>query len=702
LWIDGEPTSDLLSNISVFDSACASVQVHDSNEVSFAPYGLDLLGSLADACNSLKLSLQSEKTALENQKAAAIINHELLSTTAAGKAIGNLSADTDAEPVARLAELSRDEKNRLTELQQALADNPLAKIPDLELRIQRIERAKLAINAVHGSLVDAEEAKAVGLFEDASTKVEAARVAAEQLFGGEALPNVGSPIWKALWESARKFSEQEAYAEKEFPVVDPESMCVLCQQPIDEETAARLMNFERFVTDTTQEAAKDATRELEATISDIRNILIPNSRTFAANVGVSGDDQDSIRQTIISYKARRRSLLKRLSGKASTEMVDHPSSLSNQLDKLVENARSQIGLQRAAASADERQKLVDEHDELSDRKKLGGLLEHVKTEIDRLKKLSAIDKCLSDVETNKVTRKSTEIARNVLTPQLRDRFAEEINRLRTRSARVELVHRGGSYGVQKYQIKLLAAPDTSPDVVLSEGEHTCVALAGHLAELAGNDSKSGIVFDDPVSSLDHRWRRHVADRLVEESLSRQVIVFTHDAVFLTNLMEASARLGGECEVTHLQGQGGSFGIPEAGAPWVAMRIKERIGYLKNKLQEAEALYNRGEHSSYEPQARNIYSLLRQAWERAVEEILLNSVVLRFGREVQTQRLKVLTDISDGDIRLIDREMTKCSTYFGGHDEAAAINEDPPGPDEVRSDIKSLEDWVAGMRRRGRQ
>jgi hypothetical protein len=167
-------------------------------------------------------------------------------------------------------------------------------------------------------------------------------------------------------------------------------------------------------------------------------------------------------------------------------------------------------------------------------------------------------------------------------------------------------------------------------------------------------------------------------------------------------MEASARLGGECEVTHLQGQGGSFGIPEAGAPWVAMRIKERIGYLKNKLQEAEALYNRGEHSSYEPQARNIYSLLRQAWERAVEEILLNSVVLRFGREVQTQRLKVLTDISDGDIRLIDREMTKCSTYFGGHDEAAAINEDPPGPDEVRSDIKSLEDWVAGMRRRGRQ
>ena len=700
-WTDGTTASDSLSNVSVFDSDCASVQVHESNEVSFSPYGLDLLGSLAEACQRVKSRLQIEKTTLEKEKAAAIINHELTPTTSAGQIVDKLSEDTNIETVTKLAELSEEEKKRLADLQQALAENPLAKIPEIETRIERIKRAQTEINGIHDSISDEKVTEAIRLHDDAKSKTEAARVAAEQLFSGEGLPDVGSTIWKTLWESAQKYSEQQAYVGKSFPVVDADALCVLCQQPIDEETAARLTNFEKFVTDDTQEVAKTAGRELSRAITNVRNLRILYSRTAAANIGVTGDGQTAIRKTIASYKARRRSLLRRLTDKTTIPMVEQPNSLSPQLDQFIDTLRGNIKLLKVAANADARQKLVDEYTELLDRSKLAGLLEHVKTEIDRQIKIAATEKCLSDVDTNKITRKSTEIAKTVLTPQLRDRFADEINKLRTRSARVELVHRGGSYGVQKYQIKLLAAPATAPDIVLSEGEHTCVALAGYLAELAGNDRRSGIVFDDPVSSLDHRWRRHVADRLVDEASARQVIVFTHDAVFLMNIMEATSRLGIDCEITHLLGQGGLFGIPEAGAPWIAMRIKERIGYLKKKLQEAEAIHNRGEHAAYDPLARTIYRLLRQAWERAVEEILLNSVVLRFGREVQTSRLRVLTDISDDDIRLIDNEMTKCSTYFGGHDESAAINEDAPDPDEVRTDIKTLDDWVSSMRGRGR-
>ncbi len=41
--------------------------------------------------------------------------------------------------------------------------------------------------------------------------------------------------------------------------------------------------------------------------------------------------------------------------------------------------------------------------------------------------------------------------------------------------------------------------------VLSEGEHRCVALAAFLAELSTIDAQSAIVFDDPVSSLDHQF-----------------------------------------------------------------------------------------------------------------------------------------------------------------------------------------------------
>jgi wobble nucleotide-excising tRNase len=33
------------------------------------------------------------------------------------------------------------------------------------------------------------------------------------------------------------------------------------------------------------------------------------------------------------------------------------------------------------------------------------------------------------------------------------------------------------------------------------------------------------VYDDPVSSLDYKWREGVARRLVQEAKTRQVIVF---------------------------------------------------------------------------------------------------------------------------------------------------------------------------------
>src|SRR3546814_7865490 len=64
---------------------------------------------------------------------------------------------------------------------------------------------------------------------------------------------------------------------------------------------------------------------------------------------------------------------------------------------------------------------------------------------------------------------------------------------------------------------------------------SCVALAAFLTELATAQHKSALVFDDPVTSLDHRWREKVADRLVEESATRQIIVFTHDMVFVNDL-----------------------------------------------------------------------------------------------------------------------------------------------------------------------
>lgn len=70
-----------------------------------------------------------------------------------------------------------------------------------------------------------------------------------------------------------------------------------------------------------------------------------------------------------------------------------------------------------------------------------------------------------------------EAVAQVLTPRLRDKFAEEIINLAGRRVRVEMVRAGGQYGSPHYQVRLLAAPSVNVTGVLSEGEQTCVAVA---------------------------------------------------------------------------------------------------------------------------------------------------------------------------------------------------------------------------------
>ena len=132
-----------------------------------------------------------------------------------------------------------------------------------------------------------------------------------------------------------------------------------------------------------------------------------------------------------------------------------------------------------------------------------------------------------------------------------------------------------------------------------------------------------------------------------------------------------------------------------------MRVKERIQHLRAKIAELKPYWDRGETHIYEPLARDFYGLLREAWERGVEELLLNQVVLRFGRAVQTQRLKPLTDITDADLTTVDAAMAKCSTYMRGHDDAPAINESVPDLPEVEDDLGHFDDWVKEMRKRKR-
>ena len=86
----------------------------------------------------------------------------------------------------------------------------------------------------------------------------AAEAASSAIFRDEPLPQIGSEVWQALWVSARAFSEVEAYPELQFPVTEPGSVCLLCQQELTPVAADRLNRFEVFVRNDSQKRAEAA------------------------------------------------------------------------------------------------------------------------------------------------------------------------------------------------------------------------------------------------------------------------------------------------------------------------------------------------------------------------------------------------------------------------------------------------------------
>ena len=88
--------------------------------------------------------------------------------------------------------------------------------------------------------------------------------------------------------------------------------------------------------------------------------------------------------------------------------------------------------------------------------------------------------------------------------------------------------------------------------VLSEGEQRAVAVASFLAELKTAGHENAIVFDDPMSSMDVAFREAVAKRLAKESMKRQVIVFSHDPLFVCQLRLVSQDVGNHCAFRYLE------------------------------------------------------------------------------------------------------------------------------------------------------
>jgi len=695
-WENGKPAPQELSSLAIFDSRCARAYLDEENDFSYVPYGLDILEGLAGVCRQFDNRIKAEQAQCAVDKT--VFNELAATQTAVGKLVAGLNAKTNVAEVEKLAVLSPNEITRRDVLEKSLkADNPKEKATQLRLRAARI--TQLAKNAVEKS--DIVNGTALAKLKDLAEAYHTAKAAAElaaNAFKSDAtlLPGTGGEVWKELFEAARKFS-LEAYPDKKFPQLGGGAPCPLCQQPL-KDGAERLIRFEEFVQQEAEKnmrACKKALAEQYKPFESQNLALGFDDVLFKEIEGIDAALAKTTRDFEKALLERHKAIKQACADRAWDKVVAETASPAAQLQLLASNLIKEAEGLEKAADEKARVALQNELNELDARLKLGKLKAVVLSAIEKYSLAAKLAHCLSTVKTNSITIKSTELAEKVVSKELADALNQEFKVLGAGSLHVSLATRSAR-GKTLHKLKLELPQARNPIDILSEGEQRAIAVGSFLAEVNIGKGTGGIIFDDPVSSLDHKRRERVVTRLVQEATKRQVIVLTHDVYFLCILMEEAGRIGVPITTQSLSQRPEGFGVADPRLPFEAMGTKARVGTLRDMQQQIAKLHKNGDEPEFRKQTVDCYRQLRIAWERAVEEVLFQNAVLRFRKGVETKPL-VRVVVEDADYKLIEQAMTKCSNY--PHDQALLGGVAIPEPDELLADINSLDDWRVAVEKR---
>jgi len=704
-WHHGVAAHPNLSHISVFDSKCASVHVENRNELAYTPLPLQLLQALAEQCRKFTYALKEKKLALESQIPHFKKTPKTQEGTAVHQLVTTLSGTTNRSAVSELAKVLPEERSRMEQLQRDLSSDPNREIRDLKSKKQRVEALLRDVEHSEVLLAPEKTEELRSLLKAAQESAGAVRLAAEEAFSDEPLPQAGSETWRILWEAARSFSTQEAYAGISFPNVEQEAVCVLCQQVYTSEASARLKAFDKFVLSTVQQKAEVANRAVEDWKDALRTCLLAKDAPKAAErlLREEMEEAEEIWSEVVGVLEKAVSIGGTLVEATDPAMleprIDEPT-VTTMIQSMVAKLDLRISDLQKASNPEERKNQQDELRALQDKFWLSEALDSVLDEVGRLEKLLVYEKALADTDTNRITRKTTELSRVLVTDTIRDAFAAEASILSISDRRIEMSQESSGYGSTKFKVSLIRSPKAKVASILSEGEHRCVALAAFLAELSTAHNRSGIIFDDPVSSLDHNYRHLVAARLAQEAATgRQIIVFTHDIPFLMLLDEAARNESLSPQFLCISRGGDRAGICTQGAPLKAMSVADIVQRVRSRLASSRALHAAGRMDEWSEQVKAMAGLLRDGWERSAESAV-SPVVRRFNNAVHTGGLRKLTVLTEADCDELKVGYTFCCTYC--HTDPYGMNRPEVTPEAIESEVDRLETWSTSIQTKQNQ
>ena len=374
----------------------------------------------------------------------------------------------------------------------------------------------------------------------------------------------------------------------------------------------------------------------------------------------------------------------------------------NELKLMIDSVEEEAKAKDKLVKQEEQKQIIQKHMELAARIKLNknkaSVLDHIK----RFKEADCLKNIIDSLNSRPVSTKAAQLTQQILTTELRNAISIELNCLNINHINLGLKP-SSPKGNTLHQLVIADTKNTGKlTKILSEGEQHVIAIASFLAELSLSPIKGGIVFDDPASSLDHKWAERIAERLIKEGNERQVIIFTHNISFLLALYKYSAKHQVKISSQNLRRIASSSGQCHDELPWSARNTAKRKEKLAELSQQARKAYKDDPDSDeYQKLHDQFYSGLRSTWERAVEELLLNNVVMRFDSGISTQLLNGVT-VDDDDYLTVFNAMSHSSAGISAHDHAAEQHDQINTPDDMDSEIKKLKEFGKNIEKKRKE
>lgn len=623
----------------VFDGKSALSHLEQKNEFEFRPAGLSFFADYTNAIIRVEQKLNAEISAKQLGNTANDLSALFDGNSDIKAVVQDLNAQTNIDDLKKYTPFSDEDKVKKLEVQKQYDELLLAsngKEKEIE-KLEGIKRIlsdnKQAIEKLNQHFTTEALVKVKTAIIDCLAKGAVAKVEGIENFKTDKIEGIGTEEWKNFIAAAEIFAKKQNTEEAIYP--GNGDNCLLCQQPLSEDAEKLITGYWAFIKSIAEQNAKQA----QGTLDKFKQIfeklnfdLFPQDNTLTSWLTEKYPTElEALKQKLSEQKALAQSIV-----------ADIQNKTANERTRIKIGVEQYTTIETAINASVDMLKNDEQSKELENLLKAKILLEHKEKFNSHFSKFeSYVNNQIwlkkagkAEFAKRKITDAEKTLSNKYFNQKYVDTFNDECQKLNGNFG-IDINHTG-SLGKSYRQLKLKGR---NPNAVLSEGEQKVIAIADFLAEMQLSEINRGIIFDDPVTSLDNDRKKQIAERLAYQATSKQVIIFTHDLVFLYHIKNSSKKyLSGmnNCFVHHSLEQEnslcgkvaantspaneGQYHEPTKAEEWLR---KSKAANGSNKIDFAKAGL----------------SALRSSYEALAIFTILGGTVQRFDPQIRIGRLK---------------------------------------------------------------